>query len=449
MGAALLSEEVVDIRLGKNTSDPIVITVNCTDKLGLSCDLACMLFEFGLTIVKGDVTTDGRWCYLVFWVLPRQGSHYRFPWAMLKKNLLSVCPPNPTHFFLAINSEPKPAKVYVLRIFSMDRVGLLNDMTQGLWELEIIIQKVKASTTPEGRVMDLFFVTDKRDLLHTKKRQDEVCGRIKIVSGESTTNCDVCVAPPELGRMECKPLSLLRPTIFEDLCKLESTEFNSDRQQADGGNNEKTNTNGYSGKTANGYSGNSGKVTDILTNKVSVKVDNSLSHAHTLLQISCKDHKGLFYDALRTLKDYNLQVSYGRLSTDTNGICDMDLFIMQSDGKKILDPEKLFCLCSRLEVEISHPIRVKIVDCGPDTELLVACRVEISGKCRPRVLYDVTLVLKTFDICIFMVDCIRCVIADLQWDVYRFLLIDRPDLSLGSSRTRSQITERVENMLIG
>lgn len=41
---------------------------------------------------------------------------------------------------------------------------------------------------------------------------------------------------------------------------------------------------------------------------VSVKMDNMLSPAHTLVQISCQDHKGLLYDIMRTLKDYNIQV---------------------------------------------------------------------------------------------------------------------------------------------
>ena len=48
-------------------------------------------------------------------------------------------------------------------------------------------------------------------------------------------------------------------------------------------------------------------------NNVSVTLDNSLSPAHTLAQIVCQDHKGLLYDIMRTLKDYNIQV---RISDD-------------------------------------------------------------------------------------------------------------------------------------
>lgn len=35
-------------------------------------------------------------------------------------------------------------------------------MTAVLCELELTIKKVKVSTTPDGRVMDLFFITDTR-----------------------------------------------------------------------------------------------------------------------------------------------------------------------------------------------------------------------------------------------------------------------------------------------
>lgn len=44
------------------------------------------------------------------------------------------------------------------------------------------------------------------------------------------------------------------------------------------------------------------------SNHVSVMFDNSLSPVHTLVQIVCRDHKGLLYDIMRTLKDYNIQV---------------------------------------------------------------------------------------------------------------------------------------------
>lgn len=54
-------------------------------------------------------------------------------------------------------------------------------------------------------------------------------------------------------------------------------------------------------------------------------------------------------------------------------------------------------------MEMLHPLRVIVADRGPDTELLVANPVELSGQGRPLVFYDVTRALKILGICIFSV----------------------------------------------
>lgn len=76
---------------------------------------------------------------------------------------------------------------------------------------------------------------------------------------------------------------------------------------------------------------------------------------------------------------------------------------MQADGKKIVDPSKQGALCSRLRMELYRPLRLALVSRGPDTELLVANPVELSGKGRPLVFYDITLALKMLDTGIFTV----------------------------------------------
>jgi len=76
---------------------------------------------------------------------------------------------------------------------------------------------------------------------------------------------------------------------------------------------------------------------------------------------------------------------------------------MQADGKKIVDPNKQNSLSSRLRMELFRPLRVAIVSRGPDTELLVANPVELSGKGRPLVFHDITLALKMLGTCIFSV----------------------------------------------
>lgn len=76
---------------------------------------------------------------------------------------------------------------------------------------------------------------------------------------------------------------------------------------------------------------------------------------------------------------------------------------MQADGNKIIDPNKKNALCSRLRMELWHPLRVAVVNRGPDTELLVANPIELSGRGRPLVFYDITLALETLNARIFSV----------------------------------------------
>lgn len=98
-----------------------------------------------------------------------------------------------------------------------------------------------------------------------------------------------------------------------------------------------------------------------------------------------------------------VQTSYGRFFANAKGICEVDFLVMQVDGKKIVDPNKQNALSSRLRMELLRPLRVAVRSRGPDTELLVANPVELSGRGRPLVFYDITLALKILNIQIFSV----------------------------------------------
>jgi hypothetical protein len=181
-------------------------------------------------------------------------------------------------------------------------------------------------------------------------------------------------------------------------------------------------------------------------NAISVTTDNSLSSVHTLIQIQCGDHKGLLYDIMRTVKDCNIQISYGRFYATQNGRCDVDLFVVQSDGKKILDQQRQRSLCCRLRMELLRPLRVALVNRGPDTELLVANPVEVSGKGRPLVFYDITLALKNLQKRIFLAEIGRQVVEDREWEVYRVHFGEEHDLS---AALQSKIVGGVTSMLMG
>lgn len=97
------------------------------------------------------------------------------------------------------------------------------------------------------------------------------------------------------------------------------------------------------------------------------------------------------------------QISYGRFFAKPNGSCEADLFVMQADGKKITDPHKQSALSYHLRMELAHPLRVTVTNQGPETELLVANPVELSGRGRPLVFHDITVALKILNIGVFSV----------------------------------------------
>ncbi|KAK3001572.1 hypothetical protein RJ639_022578 [Escallonia herrerae] len=409
----ILYEDAVLIKQGERAGEETVITVNCPDKTGLGCDLCRVILLFGLSIARGDVSTDGKWCYLVFWVLGTPTTK----WNLLKKRLVEVCPSctpavSEIYYYRPEFQQPKPPEVFLLKFWCYyDRKGILHDVTKVLYELELTIKRVKVSTAPDGRVMDLFFVTDTRELLHTKKRQEETRSQLSAVLEDAMISYEIEPAGPDVTACP-QGSSFLPSAITEGTFSLELAKEHP---------------------------------SEVLASDVSITVDNCLSPSHTLVHILCQDHKGLIYDIMRTLKDYNIQISYGRFFANPKGYCELDLFIMQVDGKKIVDPEKQNSLCSRLRMELARPLRVDMVSRGPDTELLVANPVELSGRGRPRVFYDITLALKVLNTRIFSVEIGRHRIHDREWEVYRVLL-DEGD---GCSWPRKEIKECVTKKLMG
>ncbi|GLT56694.1 hypothetical protein SLA2020_297190 [Shorea laevis] len=412
----ILKDDVVIISSPEKEGGPSIITVNCPDKTGLGCDLCRILLFFGLSIVRGDISTDGKWCYIVFWVVTKSSARWDSSrWELLKKRMVGACPScfsaSEISYYRSELQSPNPPDVFLLKLCCYDRKGLLHDVTEVLCKLELNIKKVKVSTTPDGKVMDLFFITDTRELLHTRKRQEETSKAIGEVLWDNMIKCEIEMVGSEITA--CSTTSSFLPTVItEDIFPME---ISNDLPSV------------------------------ALANSVSIVMDNSLSPAHTLVQIVCQDHKGLLYDIMRTIKDYNIQISYGRFYILHGKKCEIDLFIMEADGKKIVDPSRQSALSSRLRMELLQPLRVALVSRGPDTELLVANPVEFSGKGRPLVVHDITRALRMLDTCIFSAEVGRHMIGDREWEVYRVLLDEGDD----SSIPRAKIKEEVWKMLMG
>lgn len=42
------------------------VRISCPDATGLGVDITRVLLDFGLRVLAGDISTDGKWCFLVF-----------------------------------------------------------------------------------------------------------------------------------------------------------------------------------------------------------------------------------------------------------------------------------------------------------------------------------------------------------------------------------------------
>jgi hypothetical protein len=145
---------------------------------------------------------------------------------------------------------------------------------------KIFIYKFNQLVRVGGYLAFISDTIDFRELLHTKKRQDETMEQLHAVLGESCISCELQLAGPEY---EChQGISSLSPVVAGELlrCELSDKEICSQALSSDMAK----------------------------LKKASVAIDNSLSPVHTLLQIHCADHKGLLYDIMRPLKDCNIQV---------------------------------------------------------------------------------------------------------------------------------------------
>lgn len=73
-----------------------------------------------------DVSTDGKWCYIVFWVIGKPNTRL----GLLKKRLIGACPScysaSGISYYWAELQPPRPPDVFLLKISCNDQRGLLH-----------------------------------------------------------------------------------------------------------------------------------------------------------------------------------------------------------------------------------------------------------------------------------------------------------------------------------
>ncbi len=77
--------------------------------------------------VDADLSTDGRWCFVVLWVVPRVSAS-TVRWPLLKQRLEHACPSAVDQFLLPCPPPPvlTSKNVFLLQVCSSDRTGLLH-----------------------------------------------------------------------------------------------------------------------------------------------------------------------------------------------------------------------------------------------------------------------------------------------------------------------------------
>lgn len=81
-----------------------------------------------LLVCVEDVSTDGKWCYILFWVVGKPNTR----WNLLHKRLLQACPScfsasGISYYKPEFQHKPKPPDVFLLKFWCYhDRRGLLH-----------------------------------------------------------------------------------------------------------------------------------------------------------------------------------------------------------------------------------------------------------------------------------------------------------------------------------
>ncbi|KAK3264449.1 hypothetical protein CYMTET_26812 [Cymbomonas tetramitiformis] len=395
--------------------------ISCPDATGLGTDFARLMFTFNLIIDKGDFSTDGQWAFLMFTVHTAEGCEPQ--WEILKQRLASMCPDPLSPSTL----QPRPSKkIFLFTVESIDRVGLLQGITQALLEQELTIHKAQISTSPSGRAVDLFYVTDNRDQLHNERRSQMLSTYVMRRLGDGV-QCSITPAP----QINCAcGASFVMPSDGHD-CKVirhgpgEHAPVES-RWPPEGAE--------------------AAIPQSVQRDRSVVMIDNCTSKAHTLVQVRAHDRKGLLYDCYRAVKDNNVQVTYGKIAV-RDGVCELDLFVQDSEGNQLEDAQREAEMCRRLKLAIDLPILLSLTTSKDKltTDLSVVTQLDAGGRGRPRVLHDVSAALSMVNKQIFKAD---ANVDRKRWlERHSFLITETNGLPVDRSEYPAVIAQVQETLL--
>lgn len=427
-----MNDQFVSVEaVGENEAD---LRINSPDKTGLGCDIARVMFDFGLVIERGDFSTDGQWCFLMFRVTVPV--HIQCYWALLKQRLEAILP-SARH--LARKAPNMPHVHYIFQVEAVDRFGLLHDVTQALWERELTVHRAHVTTSPADTAVDLFYVSDNRNDLDKPERQMDVNVHVQnSLGGGPDVRCSFTPVPviSATHGSAARPLDGSPPQAGsppeheEDAAPSVSSGGGSSHNSFDESQFMAVHSNGSAVAT--------------------VTVDNHTASQHTVLQLRSRNRQGLFFDCMRAMKELRIQVSYGKVEVKGR-MCEIDLFV-----GKVHDTARERYLCHEIARAVDTPVSVDIDNIGVDqacTQLSVTAPMDAAGCARPRVLLDVTDALRKLQLWVFKAD-IKVVqrtktTTARKEEVHRFLLTDSNGQPITRESDRLRVSKVVKNALLG
>lgn len=385
--------------------------ISCPDATGLGVDLMRVLLDFGLRIIRADISTDGTWCFLVLVVTLSSGVPPR--WNLLKSRLQEICPADSEALRNLVRTTSRELQQpFTVHVSGYDRQGMLHALTHSLWEADTSVFKAHVTTDAAGEALDVFWLYDNRNELPQPHRVLEICDRIKGALGPDV-KCLVQAAPRTgdpydsfegsghiLPRLPCK--DALSSRNLRAIVERKAENSGSGTGSGYGSSNDLS----ASDEPAPLYSPLS-PFSAAATADVAVDVDNTTSSSYTMITLRCQDRKGLLYDLFLKLKEVDVRVAYGRVAVDpAEGTSTVELFVQDVGGGRITDEELLRELTGRLRTAAALPVRIEVHDVmsGAATELTVAAPVDAGHRGRPRVTFDVTQGLSSAGVGVYSAD---------------------------------------------
>ena len=336
-------------------------------------------------------------------------------WELLRQRLELLCPHKSTistipsvESFEMLEQMHANQSLYILQVEAHDRVGLLHDVTLALWELQLTVHRAHVTTSPCGKAVDLFYVTDDLHELPNPSRVGDISRRVKTVvarTPEALNRVNILVHPAPSFVTRQGRTKALRESSGMIVTEAKPPVFDYE---------------------------------------TTVEVDNLMSPAHTVFQIRTRDRQGLLYDCLRVSKDLKVSVSYAKIEIVDDSICEVALFT-----RNIENEEQMEYLCDKYKEHVDRPLKVEMLCHKGETmtsELRVVAPLDISGHTRPRVLLDVTEALQALNVMVFKADILidpRTVENFIQDEVHRFLLTDFNGEPISSPKARQEVCDSV------